>query len=120
MSCTHLTIVWGADVGDINNDGWLDFVVVDMVAEDNYKLKSNMSGMNPAKFWQTVANGGHYQYMFNVLQLNNGVTSNGDMSFSDVAQLAGVSNTDWSWAPLLADFDNDGLLDLFCYQWGST
>ncbi len=103
----------GSDVGDVNNDGWLDFVVVDMVAEDNYKLKSNMSGMNPNQFWKTVANGGHYQYMFNVLQINNGAGPNGDMCFSDVAQMAGISNTDWSWASLLADFDNDGLLDLF-------
>ncbi len=103
----------GADIGDVNNDGWLDFSVVDMVAEDNYKLKSNMSGMNPNEFWKTVANGGHYQYMFNVLQVNNGVNTNGEMSFSDVAQMAGVSNTDWSWSSLLADFDNDGLLDLF-------
>lgn len=103
----------GSDVGDINNDGWLDFVVLDMVAEDNYRLKSNMSSMNPAEFWDNVSRGGHYQYMFNTLQLNNGIDAHGKMLFSEIAQMAGVSSTDWSWSPLLADFDNDGLLDLF-------
>ncbi|WP_181938006.1 MULTISPECIES: VCBS repeat-containing protein [unclassified Arenibacter] len=103
----------GTDMGDINNDGWLDFVVLDMVAEDNYRLKSNMSSMNPAEFWNNVSRGGHYQYMFNTLQLNNGVDAQGNMLFSEIAQMAGISSTDWSWSPLLADFDNDGLLDLF-------
>lgn len=103
----------GSDVGDINNDGWLDFVVLDMVAEDNYRLKSNMSSMNPAEFWNNVSKGGHYQYMFNTLQLNNGIDAQGKLLFSEIAQMAGVSSTDWSWSPLLADFDNDGLLDLF-------
>lgn len=103
----------GSDVGDINNDGWLDLIVVDMVAEDNYRLKANMSSMDPGKFWKVVKKGGHYQYMFNTLQLNNGLTDDGNIVFSDIAQMAGISNTDWSWSPLLADFDNDGYLDLF-------
>ncbi len=103
----------GSDVGDINNDGWFDFVVLDMVAEDNYKLKSNMSSMNPSEFWKNVSEGGHYQFMYNTLQLNNGVDPHGNLQFSEIAQMAGVSSTDWSWSPLLADFDNDGLLDLF-------
>ncbi len=98
----------GTDIADFNNDGWADIVTLDMVAEDNYGMKTSMSGMNPEQFYNAVENGFHYQYMFNTLQLNNG-----DDHFSDVAQLAGVTNTDWSWAPLLADFDNDGLKDLF-------
>ncbi|MCB0639455.1 MAG: VCBS repeat-containing protein [Lewinella sp.] len=98
----------GADIADINNDGWLDIYTADMVAADNYRLKANMSGMNPEKFWNLANNGYHFQYMYNALQLNRG---NG--LYSEIAQLAGVSNTDWSWAPLLADFDNDGWKDLF-------
>jgi hypothetical protein len=98
----------GADIGDINNDGLVDIFVADMVAQDNFRVKTNMSGMNPAKFWGLVDAGYHHQYMFNTLQLNNG----GGV-FSDLAQMAGVSNTDWSWSPLLVDFDLDGYKDLF-------
>jgi len=98
----------GVDAGDIDNDGMLDLVVVDMVAEDNYRLKANMSGMNPKVFWKTVDDGGHYQYMFNTLQINNG-----DNHFSEIAQLAGVASTDWSWSSIFADLDNDGRKDLF-------
>ncbi|MCR9290380.1 MAG: VCBS repeat-containing protein [Bacteroidetes bacterium] len=97
----------GCDVGDINNDGWLDIITVDMVANDNFRLKTNMSGMNPEKFWGLAKGGYHYQYMFNALQLNNG---NG--TFSEIAQLSGISNTDWSWSTLFADFNNDGFKDV--------
>jgi hypothetical protein len=98
----------GSDIADFNNDGLLDIMVVDMVAEDNYRIKTNMSGMNPERFNKAVNDGFHYQYMMNTLQMNNG---NG--TFSEVSKLTGLSNTDWSWAPLWADFDNDGLKDLF-------
>ena len=81
----------GVDVGDINNDGLLDVFVLDMAAEDNYRSKANMSGMNPQAFWQVVDEGGHFQYMFNTLQLNQG-----NSHFSDIAQISGVSSTDWS------------------------
>jgi len=98
----------GMDIADINNDGLLDIYVVDMTAEDNFRLKSNMSGMNPDKFWKIVNKGWNYQYMFNALQLNNG-----NNTFSNLEHLAGVSSTDWSWSPLIADFDNDGFKDIF-------
>ena len=98
----------GNDFSDFNNDGFLDIFTVDMAAEDHVRSKRNMGGMSTRAFWDLIIVGFQYQYMFNGLQMNNG-----DGSFSEVAQVAGVSKTDWSWAPLFADFDNDGLKDLF-------
>ncbi|MDN5203160.1 VCBS repeat-containing protein [Fulvivirgaceae bacterium BMA10] len=98
----------GTDVADYDNDGLMDVMVLDMVAEDHKRIKTFMGGMNPDNFWKVVKKGWHYQYMFNTLQRNNG---NG--TFGELAHLGGVSNTDWSWGPLFADFDNDGWKDLF-------
>ncbi len=98
----------GVDIADLNNDALLDIFVVDMVAEDNYRIKANMSGMNPEAFWKVVADGGGHQYMYNTVQLNNG-----NNTFSDIAQFTGMAATDWSWSNLIADFDNDGLKDTY-------
>ncbi len=98
----------GADIGDIDNDGLQDIFTADMVAEDNKRLKTNMSGMNPKKFNALVERGYHHQYMFNTLQVNRG-----HGHFSEVAQLAEVQATDWSWSALMVDLDMDGLKDLF-------
>ena len=97
----------GVDIADINNDTHLDVLVVDMVAEDNFRQKTNMSGMNPERFYALADAGYHYQYMFNAMHLNNG-----DNTFSEIAQLSGISNTDWSWTPLFVDFDQDSYKDL--------
>lgn len=108
LSLKHMSnFSMGVDIADFNNDSYLDMFSSDMVASDNYRSKTNMSGMNPTKFWNLVNAGYHHQYMFNALQLNNG---NG--SFSEIAQMAGVSNTDWSWTALFADLDLDGNKDL--------
>ena len=98
----------GCDVADQDNDGLPDIMVLDMTADDHVRSKMNMSGMAPDKFWSLVRGGYFFQYMVNTLQRNNG---NG--TFSEIAQLAGVARTDWSWAPLFADLDNDGHKDLF-------
>jgi len=98
----------GTEIADFNNDGLLDIMSLDMVAEDNYSIKTSMSAMSPEAFNHAVNNGFHYQYMYNAMQLNNG-----GEKFSEIAQLSGISSTDWSWSPLFADFDNDGLKDLF-------
>ncbi|WP_162296725.1 FG-GAP repeat domain-containing protein, partial [Confluentibacter citreus] len=98
----------GSDYADVNNDLLPDLLVLDMSAEDHLRGKQNMPSMDTNGFWNMVNSGFHYAYMSNILNLNNG---NG--SFSDVAQFSGISKTDWSWAPLIADFDNDGLKDIF-------
>lgn len=113
-SMGHITYFsMGVDAADINNDGLLDLAVVDMVPSDNLHLKANMSGMNPDAFWNTVKEGKHYQYMLNTLQLNRGLSENDQVLFSEISQFSNVAYTDWSWSPLMADFDNDGLKDLF-------
>ena len=98
----------GVDAADVNNDGWIDIVTLDMLPEDNKRQKLLYAPDNFELYNNMVDNGFHHQLMRNMLQLNNG---NG--TFSEVGQLAGISNTDWSWAALLADYNNDGQKDLF-------
>ncbi|MBC2843572.1 VCBS repeat-containing protein [Winogradskyella flava] len=98
----------GSDFADINNDLQPDLLVLDMMAADRKRGKENMATMSTAKFNRIVNKGWHHQYMSNMLQLNYG---NG--SFAEIGQFSGVAKTDWSWAPLIADFDNDGFNDIF-------
>lgn len=98
----------GLDIADINNDGWPDIYTTDMLPEDEYRLKT-MSSFEGWELYQAkVREGYHYQFMRNMLQLNNG---NG--TFSDIAQMAGVARTDWTWSPLIADLDLDGYKDIY-------
>ncbi len=98
----------GNDISDINNDGLPDIFSLDMLPEDNYRQKLLFSSDNYEKFDIILRSGFYYQYMRNMLHVNNG---NG--TFSEIGQLSGISNTDWSWAPLFADYDNDGWKDLY-------
>lgn len=103
----------GADIADINDDGNLDIFQVDMDANNNRRKKANMASMNPKLFWDVIESGFHYQYMNNVMQINSGLYNDGIPYFTNVSGITGTSSTDWSWGPLLADFDNDGKKDLF-------
>ncbi|WP_062058679.1 VCBS repeat-containing protein [Aquimarina longa] len=98
----------GSDFADINNDLKPDLIVLDMAAEDHKRSKENMATMSTEHFNVLVNSGYHHQYMSNMLQLNLG-----EGVYSEIGQLAGVAKTDWSWAPVLADFNNDGFKDLF-------
>jgi hypothetical protein len=107
----------GQDVIDINNDGLSDVIELDMNPEDNYRKKM-MMGPNSYQLYQNSDNYGYqYQYVRNTLQLNQGprVLQNdsiGDPIFSDIGFYAGISETDWSWTPLVTDFNNDGFRDI--------
>ena len=104
----HITqLSMGSDTGDVNNDGWIDLLTTDMTPEDHYRSKTNMASMSTERFNTLVEAGAHRQYMSNTLQINTGVGS-----FSDIANIAGILNTDWSWASLLVDLDNDGWKDI--------
>ncbi|WP_198675302.1 VCBS repeat-containing protein [Pleomorphovibrio marinus] len=104
----------GIDVGDINNDAMPDLMVLDMMPKDHYRRHTNTKEMNYHAYMRNVDLGNHYQYMINTLQLNQGIRPDGKGPvFSEIAQLAGLDRTDWSWAVLMADFDNDGWKDIF-------
>src|ERR1700755_2971139 len=88
-----------------------------MSPEDNYRKKMMLSGTS----YQTIQNferfGYQLQYVRNTLELNQGPRlsqedSIGAPAFSDIAFMSGVAQTDWSWTPLVADFDNDGYRDI--------
>ncbi|NID09601.1 VCBS repeat-containing protein [Fibrivirga algicola] len=98
----------GNAVVDVNNDARPDILTLDMLPEDNRRQKLLMAPDNYEKYALSVESGFHHQIMRNMLHI-----SNGDGTYREIGQLAGMSNTDWSWAPLLADYDNDGWKDLY-------
>lgn len=107
----------GQDVIDMNNDGLPDIVELDMSPEDNFRKKMMLGSISYQTFQNSEYFHYQYQYVRNSLQLNQGYTlkcndSIGDPTFSDIGFLSGISETDWSWCPLVADFDNDGFRDI--------
>lgn len=98
----------GSDIADINNDGFTDIMTLDMLPEHNYRIKMTSGPDNYEKLSYLSKNGFYHQTMRNMLHLNQG----GDY-FSEIGQFSGISNTDWSWASLFTDLDNDGYKDLF-------
>ncbi|GAB5476078.1 MAG: VCBS repeat-containing protein [Maribacter sp.] len=98
----------GIDIADIDNDLNPDILVLDMLPEDNLGKKTMFADIGFESFQNTIKKGYQEQYIRNVLQLNNG-----DGTFSDIGQMTNVYATDWSWSPLIADFDHDGLRDIY-------
>ncbi|MBC8156222.1 MAG: VCBS repeat-containing protein [Bacteroidetes bacterium] len=130
----------GNNVSDVNNDGLPDIFTLDMLPEDNHRQKLLFAPDNYEAFDLNLRAGFNHQYMRNMLHLNQGnapptrpnspptpkggvipavsksvapPSGAGGLFFSEIGQLAGLSNTDWSWSPLFADYDNDGWKDLF-------
>ncbi|MES2649533.1 MAG: VCBS repeat-containing protein [Bacteroidota bacterium] len=103
----------GIDIADYNNDLLPDVITMDMLAEDNYRQKVLKGGDEYDQQMLMRDSGYGYQYTRNMLQLNTGFSKDSVPTFSEIGQLSGVSNTDWSWAALFTDLDNDGYKDLF-------
>lgn len=103
----------GVDIADINNDLLPDIMVLDMLPDNNLRRKSMIGGMEHQGFLLRGKANYQAQYIRNTLQVHQGIDHEGHLYFSDISQLAGVHATDWSWAPLMADFDNDGDRDIF-------
>ena len=107
----------GQDIVDINNDGLADVVELDMNPEDNYRKKMILGGNSYQTFQFFDMFGTQYQYVRNTLQINQGPRLGqqgriGSPAFSEVGFLSGVAQTDWSWTPLITDFNNDGFRDM--------
>jgi len=98
----------GSDAADINNDGLTDIFTLDMLPASNERIKLSSGDDNYDKYQLLINAGFHHQTTRNMLQLNNG-----DGTYSEIGQLAGISNTDWSWSALFNDFDGDGWKDLY-------
>lgn len=102
----------GTDIVDINNDGLVDLISLEMLPENNLRKKRMLSGNEYYNYINNAQYNYNHQYVRNVLQLNSGQTPIGHPVFNDISYLAGVHETDWSWCPITADFDNDGFRDL--------
>lgn len=98
----------GSDISDINNDGFLDIITLDMLGETNYRMKTTIGNNNYINYVLNERWNYEYQYSRNMLHMGNGP----GVPFSETGLMAGVAKTDWSWSPLFVDVDNDGFRDL--------
>ncbi len=103
----------GVDIADVNNDGREDIMVVDMLPYTNDRQKTMLGKLNYDKYLLTLREDYNAQVVKNTLQIHNGHRDGQVLPMSDLAYTYNVDQTDWSWAPLLADFTNDGYLDLY-------
>lgn len=103
----------GVDIADINNDALPDIAVVDMLPNDYERQKKMLGFNNYDKFLLSQRNGYTPQYVQNTLQIHNGIHQGTSLPASEVGYKAGIAKTDWSWAPLIADYDGDGQKDLY-------
>jgi hypothetical protein len=103
----------GSSAADINEDGWNDIITLDMRPREEAIIKTTQQEDNYDIYKFKLSFGYHYQFARNAMQINNGVDAEGNLLFTDVAPYAGVDATDWSWAPVVTDFNNDGWKDLF-------
>ena len=103
----------GNDVEDLNNDGLVDIVALDMIPADNYRKKMVIPGNNYSTYQNNEKFHYNYQYPRNTLQVNQGVNpKTGKPVFSEMGLFSGIAETDWSWCPMVTDFDNDGFRDM--------
>lgn len=101
----------GNEVTDVNNDGLVDIVALDMLPADNFRKKMMLPANNYSTYQNNEKYGYNYQYSRNTLQINQGTATEIPV-FSEMGLLAGIAETDWSWCPLVTDFDNDGFRDM--------
>ena len=102
----------GDDIADVNNDGYPDIFTLDMMPENYYKKKQTINGFSYIFYINDEKFGYEHQYLRNMLHLHNGFLNGEMLPFSEVGQMMGIYQTDWSWSPLFADYDNDGDKDL--------